>query len=359
MLLKDKLHKLMINKEKNEEFSGVVLIKRGEEEIFSGAYGYANRSFKVKNTLDTKFRIASITKMFTAISILKLIEKGKFDFDTEIVKYLKLKETKIPKEVNVYHLLTHTSGIADYFDEMNSDDEDWEKLWQNKPIYNMRSLSDYFPMFAYNKPVFNVGEKFQYNGAGYILLGMVIEKASGMSYFNYVRKNIFKRLDMKNSDFLSLDKVYDNVAEGYEIVKDKDNNTITCMRNIYTTTPNAASDGGSTSTANDLMIFIDALKNYRLLSSEMTKKILSPQVIYESADGFRGYKWRYGFANYLILDNNDNVIRGGHTGEEYGVSCRLYYYPKLNIDVVILSNQGLCAGSLGWDIHDIILDSKL
>jgi len=91
----------------------------------------------------------------------------------------------------------------------------------------------------------------------------------------------------------------------------------------------------------------------------MTKKILTPHVLDEGSNGHRGYIWKYGYANWFILDKDNNIVRGGHTGEEYGVSCRLYYYPSLNIDVVILGNQGWCAGSLGWHIHDMIMENGL
>ena len=357
-MFKEELNRLLSEKSNNNEFSGVVLIKRENEEIFSGAYGYANRSWGIKNSLETRFRIGSISKMFTAVSILQLIDSGKLDFDTSVVRYLGLEDTKIPEEVTIHSLLTHTSGIADYFDENGSDDE-WEKLWAEKPIYTVKTLYDYLQLFAYDEPKYKVGEKFRYNGAGYILLGLVIEKASGKSYFNYVRENIFSKLNMKNTDFISLDEVYDNVAEGYEPVKDKEGNIVLWKRNIYTTTPTAASDGGATSTAFDLIDFIQSLRSRELLSEFMTKKILTPQVLDEGSNGFREYTWKYGYANWFILDNNNNVIRGGHTGEEYGVSCRLYYYPSLNIDVAILGNQGWCAGSLGWVIHDMIMKQSI
>lgn len=357
MKFQEKLNEFMMEKEKSNEFSGVVLIRHNGSDVFTGCYGYANRSFKVKNEINTRFRTASITKMFTAVSILQLIDEGKICLDTSAVEYLDLKNTKIPAEVTIHDLLTHTSGIADYFDEMNSEDEDWEKLWEEKPIYTMRSLLDYFSMFAYNEPVNKIGELFKYNGAGYILLGMIIEKASGMRYFDYVRKNVFAKAGMEKTDFISLEEVCDDVAEGYEPVE-KDGKIVGWKSNIYLTTPSAASDGGAVSTAEDLMKFIDDLRKGKLLSSEMTQKILDPHVLDEDSNGARGYVWKYGYANWFILDDNDNIVRGGHPGEEYGVSARLYYYPSNGIDVVILANLGLCASSIGWQIHDFIMEEK-
>lgn len=87
----------------------------------------------------------------------------------------------------------------------------------------------------------------------------------------------------------------------------------------------------------------------------MTQEMLTPQVL-EKDKPFRGYTWKYGYGNYFILDEDEQIVRWGHTGEEDGVSCRLYYYPKENMDVVILANQSWCAGSLGWEIHDLVLE---
>jgi len=353
-MLNNKLNSLLEEKYTNNQFSGVVLIRRDNETLFSQAYGYANRAWKVKNTLETKFRIASISKMFTAVSILQLIENKELSLDTKVVEYLDIKNTRISDDITIYDLLTHTSGMADYYDEDGSEEGEWERMWAEKPIYTVRELKDYFDLFAFKESVSKLGEKFNYNGAGYILLGMVIEKASKQSYFDYVRENIFTKINMKDTDFLALDTVQEGVAEGYEANNDTNSGKTEWKRNIYTTTPEAASDGGATSTAEDLVKFIQTLRNNGLLSEKMTKEILSPHVLDEKSNGFRKYIWKYGYGNYFILDNEENVVRGGHPGEEYGVSCRLYYYPKSNIDVVILGNQGLCAGSIGWAIHDMI-----
>lgn len=358
MKLYEQIDKLISEKVEKDQFSGVVLIKKGNEEIFSGAYGYASRTWRIKNGLRTRFRIASISKMFTAVGILQLIEAGELSFDTKAVEYLNLENTKIPKDVSIESLLTHTSGIGDYFDE-NLGGEEWEKLWSSIPIYKMRKLEDYLDLFIYKEPVSKVNEKYHYSGAGYILLGLIIEKASGLSYFDYIREYIFSKINMKESDFLSLDGVDELVAEGYETILDGEENIIGWEKNIYTTTPNAASDGGATSSAEDLIKFIKALRNSELLGEKMSKEMFIPKVL-EYDDTPRGYIWMYGYGNEFILDEeNKDIVRCGHTGEEYGVSCRLYYYPSIDLDVVLLANQGWCAGSLGWSIHDIIMNCNL
>ena len=348
------IDKTIQEKVENAQFSGVVsIVKSGKDDLFSGAYGYANRTWKVENEMTTRFRIASISKMFTAVSILQLIESGKISFNTKAVDLLSLEGSEIPKEVTVESLLTHTSGIGDYYDEALGS-EAWDELWSGVPIYKVRKLEDYLPLFLYKAPVYEVGDKYHYNGAGYILLGLIIEKASGLSYFDYVRENIFRKIGMNDSDFLSLDGVEPLVAEGYEARYGEDKKVIGWVKNIYTTTPDAASDGGATSSVADLLKFMQALRRNELLSIEMTEKIFTP-VVREYEDTPRGYVWMYGYGIEFLLDKESGkIVRYGHTGEEYGVSCRLYYYPDVDVDVVILGNQGWCAGSVGWSIHDVI-----
>ncbi|MDF2947363.1 MAG: beta-lactamase [Bacillales bacterium] len=357
MNFSEQINKLISKKVENDQFSGVVLISKGNEELFSGTYGYANRSWKINNSLKTRFRIASVSKMFTAVGILQLIETGKLSFNTKVVEYLELKGSKIPKDVTVESLLTHTSGIGDYFDEKLGSEE-WEKLWSKTPIYKIRKLEDYLDLFMYNEPVRKVNEKYHYNGAGYILLGLIIQKESGFSYFDYIRENIFKKLNMNDSDFLSLDDADESVAEGYEIILDGNEKIIGWKKNIYTATPDAASDGGATSSAEDLVKFIKGLRNNELLGEKMTREMFIPKVS-EYDDTPRDYIWMYGYGNEFILNKESKeIVRCGHTGEEYGISARLYYYPSLDIYVVILANQGLCSGPLGWDIHNAIINNN-
>jgi CubicO group peptidase (beta-lactamase class C family) len=351
----ERLDQIIATKSHAEQFSGVVLLTQDRNALFQAACGYANRAWNVQNRLDTRFRIASISKMFTAVAVLQLIEAGKLSLDTSVVKRLGLENTTIPKEASVHHMLTMTSGIADWFEESGDWEETWAALCREHPIYLFRHNEDYLPLFINTPPLFPVGTKHQYNGAGYILLGLVIEKLSGLSYFDYVRRYIFEKAGMRRSDFLSLDGVHEQVAEGYLPVTDKDDKVTGWKKNIYSTTPEAAADGGGTSTADDLCRFSRALRQGQLLSAQWTQEMLTPKVL-ERAERFRGYTWKYGYGNFFLLDDSEHIIRWGHTGEEDGVSCRLYHYPKQDLDVVILGNQSWCAGDLAWEIHNLILE---
>lgn len=357
MIFAERLDQIIVNKNRAEQFSGVVLIKRDEEEWFKAAYGYANLPWKIRNRVDTRFRIASVSKLFTAVAVLQLIERDKLSLDTSVRECLGLQDTTIPKEATVQHMLTMTSGITDWFEESGDWEETWAALCREHPIYLFRRNEDYLPLFVQKPPLFPVGEKHQYNGAGYILLGLVIEKISGLSYFDYVRQHVFGKAQMTRSDFLALDGVYDEVAEGYIPVVDKAEKIIGWKKNIYSTTVEAAADGGASSTVDDLSRFARALREGQLLSAKWTQEMLSPKVV-ERPEKFKGYTWKYGYANFFLLDDSDRIVRWGHTGEEDGVSCRLYYYPKENLDVVMLGNQSGCAGKLAWEIHDLILEMQ-
>lgn len=337
-----------------EKFSGVVMICQEGRQIFAKACGYANRSWMVVNQLDTRFRIASLSKMFTAVSILQLVDHGILSLETGVVDLLELENSTVPKSVTIYHLLSMTSGIADWFDESGDWEAGWEALCRKYPIYLFRNNEDYLPLFIDEEPLAKVGEGYQYSGSNYILLGLVIERLTGQTYFDYVRDNIFARLNMTRSDFIPLDGVHDEVAEGYIPESGEDDNIVGWRKNIYSTTPEAAADGGATSTAADLCQFAKGLKDGALLSAEMTAQMFTPRVL-QFPDKHRGYTWKYGYATMFLIDDQDQIVRFGHTGEEDGVSCRFYSYPGLDIDLVILGNLSWSSGDLGWDIHDILV----
>jgi CubicO group peptidase (beta-lactamase class C family) len=340
---------------RENQFSGAVLVRRGKTDLFRRAYGFANRTWNIKNKVDMRFRIASVGKMFTAAAVMQLIEAGKMNLDMRVVEFLDLRGTKLPPEATVYHMLTMTSGIADWINENAEDfDAEWEKFCRAYPVYQFRRDADYLPVFSQLEPYGAVGEKFRYNGAGFMLLGLMIEKATGLSYFDYVRKNIFARADMTQTDFIDLDDVHPNVAEGYIPIKDENGAMNGRRKNIYSTTAGGAADGGSTSTLDDLVRFSRALRDGKLFKKELVETMLTPKVIADENP-----RWRYGFGCFILLDEQEQILHWGHTGEEDGVSCRLLYYPKQKLDVVILGNQSSCAVKVVRDIHELICGEKL
>ncbi|MBE7385104.1 MAG: beta-lactamase family protein [Leptolyngbya sp. SIO1E4] len=356
MAFSNRLNELLENESQRHQFSGAVLIKHHVNELFKAAYGDANKSWGIKNETNTRFRIASVSKLFTAVAILQLIDSKKLSVDTCIVDCLDLENTTIPYTVTIGHLLTMTAGIADWFEESGDWAQDWAALCREYSIYQFRHNEDYLPLFINKPPNAPVGQQHQYNNASYILLGLAIAKLSGLSYFDYVRTHIFAKANMISSDFVALDGVDKNVAEGYVPITNAEEDVINWQKNIYSATPEAAADGGATSTVEDLARFAHALRSGQLLSAEMTSAMLTPKVL-EDDEPFDGYIWKYGYGNQFLEDEAGTIVRWGHTGEEDGVSCRFYYYPQQNIDVIILANQSECAGNIGWEIHDLILET--
>jgi len=277
---------------------------------------------------------------------------------TRIVEYLGLKGTRLPSEATVYHLLTMTSGIADWINEDAENFQgEWDAFCRAHPLYLLRRDADYLPIFSQFEPYGTLGGKFRYNNAGFMLLGLMIEKAAGLSYFDYIRRNIFARAGMVHTDFIDLDDVSPEVAEGYIPIKDE-NGTVTGWRkNIYSTTAGAAADGGATSTLDDLVRFSRALREGKLFGKKLVESMLTPKVV-EDENDFAGYQCMYGFGCFILVNSDSEVVRWGHTGEEDGVSCRLYYYPKNNLDVIILGNQSSCAGKVSLDIQNLILEEQ-
>ena len=215
----NQLHDYLQTLADQDQFSGVTLITQGDSELFAGAYGYASRAWKVKNTLDMRFDTASITKLFTAVATLQLIDQGRLTFDTSAIAFLGLAGTAISKEVTVYHLLTHTSGIADDADEEAG--ESYEEVWRTKPNYSVTETIDFLPQFAYKPANFPPGQGCRYCNCGYVLLGLLIEKVTGLNYRDYVRQHIFAPAGMTQSAFLHKLQVHENVAEGCDPILDE------------------------------------------------------------------------------------------------------------------------------------------
>src|ERR687897_2233322 len=255
-------------------FSGAVLITRGVTQLYARAYGYASRTWRVPNTLDTRFDTASVTKLFTALATLQLIDRGMLTFDTPVVERLGLEGTPLSKEINVHHLLTHTSGIGDDADEEAG--ERYEDLWKTKSNYLVVETRDFLPQFV-NKPAnFPPGEGCRYCNCGYVLLGLLIETISGMTYRDYVRAHVFAEAEMTASDFFRMDRVNHNVAEGCNPRRDATGQIVGWRRNIYSFPPIGSPDAGAYVTVTDLDRFLRAVMAGETLSPPLPKGFLSP-----------------------------------------------------------------------------------
>jgi CubicO group peptidase (beta-lactamase class C family) len=315
-----------------DEFSGVVAIRLGERDLLLEAYGYASRAWNIRTSVDTRFDTASITKLFTAVATLQLIERGAFALDTSVTGYVDLQGTAISPEVTPYQLLTHTSGIADDADEEAG--ERYEDLFRERPNYSVLETRDYLPQFAYKPPNFAPGEGCRYCNVSYVLLGLMIERASGVPFRSYVAEHVFARAGMSRSGFFRMDVVEPDLAESLEPVRDADGRIAGWRRNIYSYPPVGGPDGGAHVTAGDLLRFHRAVTGGRLLGPELTAELLSPKVRH-SARGTGDYLIGYGFE---FETDADGAVRSyWKEGVNVGVSGILRHYPTQNVTVVVLA----------------------
>ena len=216
-------------------FSGTVLLVRGNETLLQKSFGLADKEHNVPNTIDTKFNIGSINKIFTR----KAIEKLNVDPSKTLRTYLPDYPSPIADKITIQQLLDMSSGMGDVFGPK----------YDATPKNQIRSLSDYVPLFVDQPLEFEPGTKRRYSNAGYIVLGLVIERLSGMSYYDYVRAKIFAPAGMNDTESYPLDTVVPNRATGYMGPKH-------ARANVYELPGRGSSAGGGYSTAGDLLRFV-------------------------------------------------------------------------------------------------------
>src|ERR1700752_254960 len=337
-------------REAEDKFSGVVLVTRGKTILYSDAFGYASRTWNIRNTLDMRFDTASITKLFTTVAILQLIDKKLMTLETRVIEYLGLEGTKISNDVNVFHLLTHTSGIGDDCEEENG--ESYEDLWKTKPNYSVRNTEDFLPQFVHKEPNFAPGQGCRYCNCSFVLLGLMIEKATGVSYRDYVREQIFEKARMSHSDFFDMGQVNKMVAEGSDPIRNAAGEIVGWKKNIYSYPPIGSPDGGAHVTAGDLDRFLRAVQRGELLSPELTEAFLSPKVDYRDKGN---WLMRYGYCLWFYVENDGKVVCYQKEGVNAGASGLIRYFPEQDINVVILSNMEDGVWEPVWKIHELVV----
>ncbi len=295
-----------------DAFSGVILVARDGKPIYERAVGYASRTWRIKNRIDTKFNVASIGKMFTAVAIAKLAEQGKLSFEDTVGKFLPdYPNSDVAKKVTVNQLLTHTSGLESHSLSALS--------------RGYRTLKEYLPTFDQFSPKFEPGTRYEYSNDGYLLLGLIIEKVSGESFYDYVRKNIYLSAGMKSTDCYELDADTENLATGY---MDGPNNSR--RDNIFALPIKGLPYGLGYSTVGDLLKFDTALRNHSILSAQSTKELWEGKV----QEGDQRTQYGYGFD---IADFNGTRYVG-HSGGWAGITDQMDMYLDSGYTVVILTN---------------------
>ncbi|HEX9083625.1 MAG TPA: serine hydrolase domain-containing protein [Gemmatimonadaceae bacterium] len=237
------------------QFSGVAVVAKNGAPVFQRSYGMADRERRVANNPETAFNLGSINKIFTQIAILQLRATGKLDLDSTLATYWPDYPNKeVARKITIRQLMRHTSGIGgNIFDPPAGGKRN-----------DIRSLEDYLPLFVNQPPAFEPGTRNAYSNAGYVVLGLLIERLSGDDYYTYVREHIFKPAGMTHTGSFAVDSLPPNTAIGYTRGDENAPLSTPLRPNSRDLPGRGSSAGGGYSTAQDLVKFVQALREQRI-----------------------------------------------------------------------------------------------
>lgn len=318
----DQLDELLNQYHEYGKFNGSVLVSEQGKVIYKKGFGQANMEWDIPNKPNTKHRLGSISKQFTAMLILQLAAKGKLDLHAPISKYLPDYPKESGDKITTHHLLTHSSGIPNYtsfpgfFEEESRDPykpEEFIKKFQDKGLE------------------FKPGEKFNYSNSGYFLLGVIIEKLTGKTYEAMLHENIFTPLGMDDSGYDNHGAILKNRATGYE----KNGNSFVNSNYLDMSIPYAA--GSLYSTVEDLYIWDQALYTNKLLPKEYMDLYFKP---YIAAFGNSHYAYGWGVGKEAIGNTKDSIAVISHGGGINGFNTEISRSTSDKSLVVLLNNTG-------------------
>jgi len=295
-------------------FAGAVLVSKNGKPIFAEAYGLADREHKIPDTLKTRFRIGSMNKMFTAVAILQLVQANKLGLNDPLGKYLTDYPNKdVAAKVTIHELLTHTGGTGDIFGP---------EFDAHRP--ELRTLQDYVKLYGSHGPKYDPGSRWEYSNYGFVLLGVVIEKVSGESYYDYVREHIYNPAGMASTGSEPESQAVTDRSVGYT----KMGGNGQWQPNADTLPYRGTSAGGGYSTVEDLLKFANALQENKLLNAHFTEMLTTGK------DGTPDNSYAYGFSDHKI--NGTRCF--GHGGGAPGMNGELEICPGTGYVVAVLSN---------------------
>jgi D-alanyl-D-alanine carboxypeptidase len=291
------------------QFAGAILIGHRGRIVFEKAVGFADHGSRTLNTPTTRFRNGSMNKMFTATAVMQLVEAGKLSLDDTVGKVMPdYPNAEVARKVTIRHLLGHTGGTGDFFGPL---------FVKNR--LTLKTHADYVAMFGNRAPLHEPGKEFRYSNYGMILLGAIIERVSGLSYFDYVRTKVFEPAGMASTGSLPETATVPNRATGYMRSNDA------WVANTETLPWSGTAAGGGYSTVGDFFRFADALQSGRLVSQASLTQMITP-----------GVNPQYGFG--MSLAGAGATRSFGHAGGAPGQNGELRIYPDSGYVVVALSN---------------------
>ncbi|HEY2671669.1 MAG TPA: serine hydrolase domain-containing protein [Rugosimonospora sp.] len=306
-------------------FAGVVSMDRADGIAEGGtgfvkAYGLAHRGYRVPNTVDTRFGIASGAKTLTALTVVSLIERGALRLDTTARSVLGPDLPLIGDDVTVEHLLAHRSGIGDYFDEEAGNDITDHVL--PVPVHELATTEQYLAVLDGHPTAFAPGQRFSYCNGGYVVLALIAERVSGVAFHDLVRERVCAPAGMRDTEFLRSDELPDRTATGYL-------STASPRTNVLHLPVRGSGDGGIYSTAADLSAFWRALFAGWIVSPDRVAEMVRPH------SDVKPGKTRYGLGFWLHW-SGDGVMLEGY---DAGVSFRSVHHPASRLTYTVISNS--------------------
>ncbi|KRD59792.1 serine hydrolase [Flavobacterium sp. Root935] len=310
--LEAKIDSIITAKFKPEIPGAVFLAAKNGKVVYRKAFGMADLELNVKMKPEFIFEIGSITKQFTAISVLMLAEQGKLNLNDEITKFIPDYPTN-GNVIKIHHLLTHTSGIKDFTSMKSIKNIAREDL-------SPKELVDFFK----DEPIdFKPGEQYKYCNSGYVLLGYIIEIVSGQTYRDFISERIFRKIGMNNTSYASHERIIKNRVSGYRDKQGYVNKNYISFSIPYAT-------GAIISNVDDMLKWQNALNKNVLLSSEFTEKAFTNYQLNNGTKIDYGYGWH-------LEKIKDKVVRE-HGGSIFGFKSMGIYEPSEQIYVIGLSN---------------------
>ena len=315
MLMKEKSIDDILSAYQSDDKPGAsVLVFKNDKIVFKKGYGVSNIATQEKINPTTNFRLASVTKQFTAMSILLLVQKGRIKLEDPLKKYF----PSFPaygKDIKIKNLLTHTSGLMDYEDLMSPS--------QAVQLHDTNCLQ---LMYKANGLYFAPGTQYKYSNTGYAILALIVEKISGQDYSSFLKENIFMPLKMKNSVAFEEGKsTLPNRAYGYS------SGNGTWVETDQSMTSAVLGDGGIYTNTIELTQWIKALWDYKLLGSEMQNQAWSRKKLNNGALIDYGYGWH--------IEDYKKITHPHHGGSSIGFRNQLLLFPEQKLMVIILTNR--------------------
>jgi CubicO group peptidase (beta-lactamase class C family) len=324
-------------------FSGVAGLRLGGEEHLKIAHGWASRPYRRRNTPGTSFGVASVSKLFTSLAVGRLVAAGRLALSDRVLPFVRDLLPALDARIEVGHLLSHTSGMGDYFHE-DVDGADYADLWRDRPCHRYIEPSDFVPLFRDDRQCFAPGARFSYNNAAFIVLGLVVQAVTGERFADVARREVMEAAGMTGSGYWRLDELPSNCATGYVPGPDGPRS------NFYSIPVASGPDGGVFTNLADLDALWEALLSGRLLGKAVTEAWMAPV----AERGPRSMSCRGFFLakRTLVGEGEPERVCYFTEGDDPGYRCFSIVSADRSIRFTILSN----GGEGFWDIVEDCVD---